>query len=174
MEAYRESDEELTRPKGWLRERVSGSRAVGIALDDSVLTLRSEIIELLASWARLVVEERHLPAPGDCSVMGLAGFLDSHVPWLAEHPAAPDFDYEIAALLDACRSLHGLAPVARRMPLGGCSHPHCTGQLYAVITDAGPGAAPSEVVCDSGHAPPPEDWLLLALRRRPAVSGKQG
>ncbi|MEH0424341.1 hypothetical protein [Streptomyces sp. B21-083] len=154
---------------------MSGSKAVGIALDDTTLTLRSQIVELLASWARLVVEERQLPAPEDCTVLGLASFLDHHVPWLAEHPAAPDFDHEIAALLYVCSSLRGLAPAARRVSLGACSRLHCTGELYVVIPAAGPGAARSEVVCDNGHALPPQDWLLLARRQQPqSAEGSHG
>lgn len=169
---YSESDHELSRPKRWLRERVSGSKESGITLDDTVLTLRSQIVELLTSWTRLVVEERRTTAPGDCSVMGLAGFLDDHVPWLAEHPAAPDFDHEIAVLLDVCQGLRGLAPTARRVPLGSCRRPGCAGELYAVMPGADVEKERSEVVCDSGHAVPPRDWLLLAGRLRQSARGR--
>lgn len=166
---HRESEHELTSSAHGLRERVSGSRPTGITLDESVLALRSRITELLTSWARLVIEERGVAAPRNCSVPGLAEFLGRHLSWLTEHPAGPDFDREVAALMRSCHTLREETRSARR-ELGGCPEPGCSGTLYAVLgpTESAPGRPGSSVVCDQGHAFAPHDWLLLAGPRQSA------
>ncbi len=166
---HHESEHELTSSAHGLRERVSGSRPMGITLDESVLALRSRITELLTSWARLVIEERGVAAPRNRSVPGLAEFLGRHLSWLTEHPAGPDFDREVTALMRSCHSVREETRSARR-ELGGCPEPGCSGTLYAVLrpTESAPGRPGSGVVCDQGHAFAPHDWLLLAGPRQSA------
>ncbi|MEU9456543.1 hypothetical protein [Streptomyces sp. NPDC048277] len=147
-------------------ERISGTRSVGIRLDERVLSLRSQIASLLTSWAGLVVAERRsVTAPGG-EVPALLRFLGNHVRWLSEHPAGPDLDVELAALADTSRSL--LGPRVHRVSLGGCCHPGCTAPLFALLSGTGETAF-SRVGCDRGHTVPPAEWLLLSGRVRTAL-----
>ncbi len=173
-EAYEES--ERTMASGApvnLRERVSGSRAAtGIVLDEKVMAIRSELTDVLASWAGLVVEERRAPgrrsragAPGvERDVRSLVRFLVRHLDWLAAHPAAAEFDEEVARLLEATARMFGPGPAQRR-PVGSCPQPGCASTLHAVLRRADDHESPpGHVACESGHFLPPQQWLLIAGR----------
>ncbi|MFG3660154.1 hypothetical protein [Streptomyces sp. NPDC047706] len=165
LELYEESDQALTRATPRLRERVSGSRStVGIVLDDDAVALRTQVTDVLAQWARLVVDERRDRAlrPREPRMDSLVLFLRQQLPWLALHPAAVDFDEEVAELLTGLGKLFGPGQV-RRFPLGPCLEPGCDGALHGVTSAAG-GRVPSHVTCDAGHALPPHQWMRLADR----------
>ncbi|WP_371670847.1 OvmZ protein [Streptomyces sp. NBC_00289] len=165
LELYRESDHALTAASPRLRERVSGSRGVvGIVLDERAVDMRARMTEVLASWARLVVEERgsEVPRPREREVTNLVPFLRQQVRWIAGHPAAVDFDEEVAELLGEFGGLFGPGQ-ARRFPLGPCVRPGCAGTLHGVVRSDG-AADPSHVSCDAGHALPPRQWLQVAGR----------
>ncbi|MFJ4472788.1 hypothetical protein ACIP2X_35605 [Streptomyces sp. NPDC089424] len=165
LELYEESDQALTRATPHLRERVSGSRStVGIVLDDNAVALRAQVGDVLAQWARLVVDERRDRAPRlrEPRPAGLVRFLRQQLPWLAGHPAAVDFDEEVAELLAALGKLFGPGQV-RRFPLGSCLEPGCDGSLHGVMSQGG-GRVPSHVTCDAGHALPPHLWMRVADR----------
>ncbi|MFZ4280046.1 OvmZ protein [Streptomyces rhizosphaericola] len=168
LDLYRESDHALAPAHARLRQRVSGTRAVGTVLDERTVAMRTETAEVLASWARLVVEERGARGLRDCDVESLVEFLHGQVEWLAGHPAAVSFDDEVRGLLRRIGSVLGPAPASGR-PLGACVEPGCTGTLLAVAREAGgvsPG--PDRVTCDAGHTLPPRQWLAVAgqLARR--------
>ncbi|MEU9384016.1 OvmZ protein [Streptomyces sp. NPDC048279] len=169
LDLYRESDQALAPGGPVLRERVSGSRAtVGIVLDERALALRTRTAEVMALWARLVVDERTGIRPADRGVGALVRFLRRQLSWLAGHPAGPDFDEELAELLGELRALLGPGP-ARRLALGPCTRPECGGTLYGVLPADGGDRVPNHVACDDGHALPPRQWLLVADRMREAA-----
>ncbi|MFF4898577.1 OvmZ protein [Streptomyces sp. NPDC001068] len=166
---YRESDEALAPGAPVLRERVSGSRAtVGIVLDERALALRTRTAEVMALWARLVVDERTGDRPAGRGMGALVRFLRQQLHWLAGHQAGPDFDEELAELLGDLRGLLGMGPVSR-FELGPCTRPECAGTLYGVLPADGGGGVPTHVTCDDGHALPPRQWLLVADRMREAA-----
>lgn len=171
-DVYQESEEELAVLSGGPVERVSGTQSVGLRLDDRMLTLRSQVTDLLCSWAGLVVSERGLPAATDTEVPTLLRFLAGQVQWLAEHPAARDLDAELTALLDSARSL--LDPRSYEVSLGLCCHSGCTAQLHATLSGTR-DSVHSQVACDAGHTVPPREWLLLSGRTRQAAdTGRPG
>ncbi|MEU6148320.1 OvmZ protein [Streptomyces sp. NPDC047081] len=170
-EIYRESEDELATPSGWSLERVSGTRSVGIRLDDKVISLRSEISDLLSSWAGLVMAERRSAAAHCEGVSELLRFLHSQIQWLAAHPAGSDLDAELSTLLESSRSI--LGPRVHRVSLGVCCHPGCGAPLHARLSSAG-DAVSSQVACEIGHTVPPEQWLLLSGRLRLTLSGRPG
>lgn len=166
LDLYRESDHALTTAPPRLRERVSGSRGVvGIVLDERAVDMRARMTEVLASWARLVVEERgsEVPRPREREVGNLVPFLRQQARWIGDHPAAVEFDEEITELLGEFGGLFGPGQV-RRFPLGSCVQPGCAGTLHGVVRTEEPAAAPSHVTCDTGHTLPPRQWLLVAGR----------
>ncbi|MEV5959732.1 OvmZ protein [Streptomyces sp. NPDC051987] len=170
LDLYRESDQALVPGAPVLRERVSGSRAtVGIVLDEQALALRTRAAEVLALWARLVVDERTGARPAGRGLAVLVGFLRGQLPWFAGHPAGVDLDEELAELLADFRHLLGPAPV-RRFALGPCTRPECAGTLYGVLSAEGGDRVPDQVACDTGHALPPRQWLLVAGRVREAAT----
>ncbi|SMF78830.1 hypothetical protein SAMN02745830_06097 [Streptomyces sp. Amel2xC10] len=159
---YRESDHALTPSRARMRERVAGSRSVGMKLDERTVEMRTETTDVLASWARLVVEERGAKGPRGRDVASLVSFLCQEMDWIAGHPAAVSFDEEVRQLLQRLSALFGPAP-AHGMPLGACVEPECTGTLLAVTRGA--GGSPCQVSCDAGHVLPPRQWLMVAGQR---------
>ena len=137
-------------------------------LDERALALRTRTAEVMALWARLVVDERTGIRPADRGVGALVRFLRRQLSWLAGHPAGPDFDEELAELLGELRALLGPGP-ARRLALGPCTRPECGGTLYGVLPADGGDRVPNHVACDDGHALPPRQWLLVADRMREAA-----
>jgi len=148
------------RPNG-LRERVSGHRPRGIVLRDSVVSVRTEILGVLASWCALVTAERGVPGPDELAIRKLVGFLGIHLHWLCQHPAAPDMVDELAdlatAVSDALRPDTGF-----RVAVGTCLRPGCGRTVFAEAHRE--GAEPYEVACEAGHVWAPEHWLALRGR----------
>ncbi|MTE21011.1 OvmZ protein [Streptomyces sp. TRM43335] len=171
VDAYRESEHALTPTPTRTAERVSGSRSVGIVLDDRAVSARSRTTELLASWARMVVDERGVLGPGASEVATLVRFLREHLDWLATHPAAADFDEEMADLLECVTSALEPNPT-RHLALGDCPRPDCGGALRGVLHAVDDDHAPGLVVCESGHRLPPRQWLEIADRLRPVTTGE--
>lgn len=149
------------RPNG-LRERVSGHRPRGIILRDAVVSVRSEILGVLASWCGLVTTERGVPGPDELAIRKLIGFLGIHLHWLCQHPVAPDLVDELVELTasasDALRPGTGF-----RIAVGTCLRAGCGRPVYAEAHRE--GDEPYEVSCEAGHVWAPEHWLSLRGRR---------
>jgi len=139
-------------------ERVSGHRPRGIVLRDTVVSVRSEILGVLAAWCGLVTTERGVLAPDELDIRKLVGFLGIHLHWLCQHPAAPDFVDELTDLTDAANE--AMRPdTGFRVAVGTCLRPDCDRTVYAEAHRE--GAAPYEVSCEAGHVWAPEHWLAL-------------
>ena len=137
-----------------LRERVSGHRPQGIVLRDAVVSIRSDILGVLASWCGLVASERGVPGPDELSIPRLSTFVLVHFGWLTAHQAGPEFTDELAALADRARAVLTPEP-ATEMTLGPCPRPGCGWTLRAE------GHPPKRIRCEAGHEWPPDQWLLL-------------
>ena len=149
------------RPTG-LRERVSGHRPRGIVLSDAVVSVRSEILGVLAAWCGLVTAERGVLGPDEPDVRKLVGFLAIHLHWLCQHLAAPDFVDELTDLTDAGNE--AMQPeIGFRVAVGACPHLGCDRTVYAEAHRE--DAAPYEVSCESGHVWAPKHWLSLRGKR---------
>jgi hypothetical protein len=151
---------DLRRPPQ-LRERVNGHRPRGIVLRDAVVTVRSDMLGVLASWCGLVVAERGVTGPDELDIRRLTGFLAIHLNWLLAHPAAPEMVDELGELVRAARDVVH-PPTGFRTELGRCTEPGCS----AIVRAEGPieGGEPSRVGCDAGHEWGPDQWLLLRAR----------
>ncbi len=137
-----------------MRERVSGTRSRGIVLRDAVVSIRSDILGVLAAWCGLVSSERGVTGPDELSVPRLSTFVHIHFQWLTAHPAGPDFADELSTLADRARGVLTPEPAAE-LTLGPCLRPGCG---WTVRADGHP---PRRVRCDGGHEWSPSQWLLL-------------
>jgi hypothetical protein len=143
------------------RERVSGHRPRGIVLRDAVVSVRSEILGVLAAWCGLITTERGVLGPDELAIRKLVGFLAIHVHWLCQHPAAPDFVDELTSLVDA--ATEAMKPeTGFRVAVGTCLSPDCDRLVYAEAHRE--GADPYEVSCEAGHVWAPRHWLELRGR----------
>lgn len=90
----------------WARfDRVAGSRTPPVPVRLEVADHRDHIRHLLVSWVRLVIEERGLTRWPDDRPTAMAGYLASHLEWLASHDAAGELCDEIARALARARGL---------------------------------------------------------------------
>jgi hypothetical protein len=79
-----------------------------------------EISDVLASWCRLVADERGIAGPPGRSLVDRADYLDRHVPWLLRHEAATCFVEELGELV-AIASDALAAPVTACAPSKGAA-----------------------------------------------------
>ncbi|MFC6064411.1 hypothetical protein [Streptomyces ochraceiscleroticus] len=146
----------------YLSPRVSGSRRIGIALNDAAMTVRDNILGVLATWAAMVVDERGLHARPARTASELSRFLVTHLDWLSAHAAAADLAKEITELVRAARHvLEELPPAPRR--LGNCVEPGCSGVITIALGYA-QGQRRRPVECAAGHTWQMHEWVQLSRR----------
>ncbi len=152
--------------------RGTGGPAPGIRLNIRAAEVRASILSVLGSWGGLVAHERRV-APPSRTVTALAGFLRLHVTWLAAHDTAADASGELNGLVHAARRIVEPEPV-RRLEIGTCAEPDCSGSLVARVHTGG-GAALSDIVCTAtpAHRWPAAEWTRLG-RRLGAESRPEG
>jgi hypothetical protein len=151
--------------------RVRGGLPGGISLNSKAVTIRSEMMRVLASWAGLVVDELRIGRPPRRDVRALATFLRVYLDWLAEHPAAPEAAAEIAARVSDAENV--LAPdAADRVELGPCGQAGCGG-VVSIVVRGGDDWTSKTIECDGGHVWPPQQWLMLKYRIEQAGRGSR-
>jgi hypothetical protein len=151
----------VSRPKREV-ERIRHKTFGGISLDEAVVSARSDIVSVLASWAGLVVDERRVSAPPQRQVADLAVFLSSHLEWLAAHPAAGDAVTEIHEVVKNVEAVVQPSPLLT-LELGPCDRPGCESRVHVTLR-AKDSLPQSRVCCESGHVWRPSEWLLLGHR----------
>jgi len=144
-------------------ERTTGTVDHGTNLNPRAVEIRTEIRHTLASWARLVSEERgiHLP-PNHLDAIG--AYLATHHIWLAAHPTAGDCSDELSSLQR--RAWNVAYPTgARVFPVGPC--PTC-GTTVKVVLRAVDSLLPSELVCEAEepHTWRADQWHALGRRMK--------
>lgn len=159
---YRRCEGILVNTRGRDLERVHGGLPGGISLNDAAVATRTEMLTVLASWAGLVVDERNVPRPLRRDVHALTSFLLTQLDWLAQHAAAGELAAEIAALVRSAEDT--ISPdTAVRVELGPCNRSGCAG-VVSVVVGGDDEPTPNLMSCDSGHALPPQQWLMLKHR----------
>jgi len=146
-----------------------------------VLSVRRETAECLASWARMVAEERDLHTGLDAGdAHAVAGFLITHSEWLVDHEAGRDACSEVGRWAQQCLDIVERNQV-RRYRIGPCPERTededgtdlgpCPGTLYALIR-AADTMLPKFVVCDGPqlHTWDPYQWRELGRRLGTAVA----
>ncbi|WP_427422678.1 hypothetical protein [Lysinibacillus fusiformis] len=144
----------------------------GMAINAAAVVMRAEIRQVLASWTKLVCEERGLTLPLDESQHSLGAFIAAHSQWLA----AQDFADEVTGELSSLRSrawataypegvsvrLIGPCPERDTAPNAPDPQSQCPGSVKALMRRSD-SLLPSKVVCDvnSTHEWPAERWRTL-------------
>jgi hypothetical protein len=160
-----------------------GNPHPSLVLHDGVVEVRAAIRHTLASWVRLIAEERavHVPwkwllvLPADgCegpanrvriaveTVAGLGEYVQVHARWLAAQDYADEVSEELATLVADARRV--MQPSGTRViPVGPCPMQDCGGELRALMRTER-SLMPSSVTCDAevGHEWTSGDWLALA------------
>jgi hypothetical protein len=150
-------------PPDGLRDKVTGGPLPGLALNSAAADARSAIVNTLASWSARVVRERRVPAPSR-QVPAMAAFLLAHLDLLVCHPAAVRFGAEVARVTRAAnRAVR--AEVVKRIPVGRCVSPGCSGALSVTVRPGRSGVG-ARVSCGTN---PDHHWAgpqWTSLRRQ--------
>lgn len=144
-----------------------------------VLSVRRETAECLASWARLVTEERDLHTGMDGGdAHAVAGLLITHAEWLADHDAGSAAVDEIRSWAQRCLDIVERNRV-RRYRIGPCPEQTededgtdmgpCCGTLYALLREDD-RVLPRAVVCDGPQLHTWDPWQWRALGKRLGTS----
>lgn len=150
-------------PAKGLRERTSGGALPGAPFNAAAAEARAAILGVLGSWSGLVAQERGITPP-ERDPAALAVFLLRHHEWLTAHPAAAEAAREVDRLVVRARRVAHPEP-ARRVGVGACVEPGCTGRLSALVR-AGDGAEHPVVSCDTDplHTWAGHQWTQLRRR----------
>jgi hypothetical protein len=141
-------------------EHTSGTPTHGTSINERALIMRAEIRHTMASWCRLIAEERGIGLPAD-HIDAIGAYLALHREWLSAHPAAPDCADELASLAHRAHNV-AYPSGARSFPVGPCPESGCEATVRVVLRriDA---VLPSELVCDAEqpHSWPASRWREL-------------
>ncbi|MEV5613893.1 hypothetical protein [Streptomyces sp. NPDC052225] len=145
------------------REKTSGGPLPGMPFNLRAAEVRTSVLSVLSAWASLVLEERSLAGPRR-AVGPLVQFLTRHAGWLAAHSAAGEVCAEIAQLV---RTAHRVIDpmTTRRIAVGACVEPGCSGALTALVRPERP-QLPATIICggDAAHRWVSHEWLQLSRR----------
>lgn len=105
----------------------AGSSEPKLPISETVLEAGNVLRNVLVSWARVTMEERHVPPPVEDTMPALAAYLTYHSEWLGKHDAGEEAEDHIA---DAVANLERLTdPPGATVFAGRC--PECGGAVYA-------------------------------------------
>ncbi len=148
--------------------RVSGGGpAAGIALNEAAVKARETVQAVLASWCRMIAEERGLTPPA-AHMTALGAYVRLHREWLAGHGAAADACGEIRGLVTLARPIARPDRAAITRSLGHCpmlvDGEPCSGMIQGVMRRPDSLTA-SAVTCDKdrSHAWDSTQWIELAM-----------
>jgi hypothetical protein len=133
-------------------ERTSTTTLHGIIPNEKAMETRTELRHTLASWCKLIGEERghHLP-PNTLLAMG--AYIAANAEWLSASDYAGDCSDELNSLQR--RAWNTAYPSgARVFDIGPCPASGCSSTIRVVLR-AADSVVPSELVCDNT---PPHRW----------------
>jgi len=122
----------------------------------------------IASWCRLVAEERGVELPED-TVADMGAYIARHAHWLAAHPAAGEAADELRELAHGRPWRVCYPDGTRAVDVGPCPHDGCDGTIRALLRRAD-SLLPSAIVCDADeqHEWPASQWMSLGRQLRRA------
>lgn len=147
----------------------------GLVLNGQAADVRLEIRHVLASWCRLIAEERGVALPRDESQHTLGAYIRLHEQWLAASDYADEVADEFASLRSRAWATAYPDGVSVRL-IGPCPQTEdgaaCPGNVKAHMRRAD-SLLPSKVVCDvnSTHEWTAERWRVLGRSVGLVLSG---
>lgn len=138
--------------------------------NEAAVWARAHIRHTLASWCRLISEDRGLSLPDD-DVYAMARYIGRHAQWLAAQSFADEVCVELRELAFGRGRAVAYPSGGRSYPLQGpdgpvlCPGEECSGALWAVLRTAD-SKVPSELVCsvNDEHRLPSTQWLAYGQR----------
>lgn len=104
----------------------AGSSEPKLPISETVLEAGDVLRSALVSWARITMEERHVPPPTEDTVPAIAAYLTYHSEWLGRHPDGEEAEDEIA---DAIANLERLTDQPSASVFAG-KCPMCGSAVY--------------------------------------------
>jgi hypothetical protein len=146
---------------------VTGTAEPRLPINPAVADLRDRIPGVLASWARVHVEELGTAPPTGGSPLALCAWLARSIDWAAAQPWAGEYAAELGQLRARARKLIDL-PGRPRAVVGPCVEridgARCQGTLTSAIREEW-DARPSLIECDGcGAAYDSTQWMRLGQR----------
>ena len=105
----------------------AGSSEPRLPISETVLEAGNVLRNVLVTWARITMKERHVPPPTEDTTPALAAYLTYHSEWLGKHDAGEEAEDEIA---DAVANLERLTDQPGTSVFAG-KCPECGGAVYA-------------------------------------------
>jgi hypothetical protein len=162
-------------------EPVTGGGAT-LTATEARISLRHEATLCLSSWARVVVDDRHLTKslPLGHDTLGLIELLQRHAGWMSGHLAGPECSRELTSMAARVKDSAEGNRVAK-IQVGRCPETvwvtddemgRCPGNLWATIRYEESMIA-KEVTCDGPeqHKWAPHEWASLGRRVLPPKAG---
>ena len=104
----------------------AGTSEPKLPISETVLEAGDVLRSVFVTWARITMEERHVPPPTEDTIPALAAYLTYHSEWLGRHPAGDEAEDEIA---DAVANLERLTDQPSATVFAGRC-PECGGAIY--------------------------------------------
>lgn len=130
-----DQDADLNRAHGPGQAR-PGAAGPGLPIDPATARHRTDMAAVVASWCRIVVEDRHVTPPPSAELADTVPWLLAHLQWCAGQPWAADMLTEMRDVAQRARALVDIRPrvlaLAARclVHIGG---QRCTGAITIVI-----------------------------------------
>lgn len=143
--------------------RVTGTRERSLVISPRKAEARAEVEVMLASWAKLVVDERGWGPPAHATVQWSASIIVGSHTWLAAHELAVQCCTELGELAHGW--VRGIARPSGsvKTPAGTC--PLCRGKAVGTIRPAD-DVRESMIVCQANndHRWAPHEWSRVLGR----------
>ena len=117
---------DLDRPKGAGGPKVVFSNEPGLSVDEAAATLRQQITGIIASWCRVVAEDRGITPPASPEISRTAPWLTTHVDWCAAHRWVDEMLLELRQVTGRAIGITDIP--ARRVQLGEQCLIHADGE----------------------------------------------
>jgi hypothetical protein len=127
---------DLDRPKGAGGPKITFANEPGLTVDEAAANLRQQITGTIASWCRVVAEDRGITPPAGPEISRTAPWLTTHVDWCAAHRWVDEMLLELRQVTGRAIGITDIP--ARRVELGEQCLVHadgerCVGEVTIII-----------------------------------------
>jgi hypothetical protein len=128
--------DDLQRPKGAGGPKITFANDPGLSVDEAAVNLRQQITGTIASWCRVVAEDRGITPPDSVDISRTAPWLTTHVDWCAAHRWVDEMLVELRQITGRAIGITDIP--ARRVELGEQCLIHadgdrCIGEITIIV-----------------------------------------